>query len=202
MQDQAPLAEASAEVVLVTDLKQWAYCPRIVYYRCTMPGAGQATYKMEEGRAAQAMTESLELRRTLRQYGLDGARRRFGVWLTASRLGLTGKLDLLLELGSAAAVVDFKLTSGDPAENHRLQLAGYALLVEEGLGLSTEQGFLYRIPDGRVFRIEIAEGLRARALGAISAIRAIAVNRWCPDPTIVRNRCLECEYANYCADIW
>ena len=31
----------------VTDLKQWAYCRRIVYYQHRMPGVGKQTYKME-----------------------------------------------------------------------------------------------------------------------------------------------------------
>jgi len=36
----------------VTDLKQWAYCRRIVYYQQRMPGVGKPTYKMEEGKTA------------------------------------------------------------------------------------------------------------------------------------------------------
>jgi len=24
----------------------------------------------------------------------------------------------------------------------------------------------------------------------------------CPEPTDVRGRCVECEFANYCADLW
>ena len=39
----------------VTDLKQWAYCPRIVYFQQRMPGVGKQTYKMGEGKAAQDM---------------------------------------------------------------------------------------------------------------------------------------------------
>ena len=52
----------------VTDLKQWAYCRRIVYYQHRMPGVGKQTYKMGEGKAAQDMVEQLEMRRTLREY--------------------------------------------------------------------------------------------------------------------------------------
>lgn len=189
-------------IVPVTDLKQWAYCPRVVYYRLTMPGAGQATYKMKEGKAAQEMIETLEMRRTLNKYGLEGARRRFGLWLTAPKLGVSGKLDLLLETASGGTIVDFKLTSGSPAENHRLQLAGYVLLAEEALGLAVDQAFLYRIPDDRVFRIEISGELRRRAVEAIGAIREVAGSAWCPEATLVRSRCVECEYANYCGDVW
>jgi len=69
----------------VTDLKQWAYCRRIVYYQHRMPGAGAPTYKMQEGRRAQELIERLEVRRTLREYGLDAAERRFGLWLEDQR---------------------------------------------------------------------------------------------------------------------
>jgi CRISPR-associated exonuclease Cas4 len=190
------------EPVLVTDLKQWAYCPRIVFYRQTMPGAGKPTYKMEEGRSAQEMIEELEMRRTLREYGLEGARRRFGVWLEDDGVGLAGKLDLLLEGEREAAVVDFKLTAGDVAENHRLQLAGYAVLVEGALGLPVGRAFLYRIPDNRVFHVEVTGALRERVRRAVEAIRWMRNQQLCPEPTPVRGRCLECEYANYCGDVW
>src|SRR5437660_87239 len=116
--------------VIVTDLKQWAYCPRIVYYRHVMPGVSKPTFKMEEARSAQELIERLELRRGLREYGMESARRRFGLWLTDETLGLAGKVDLVLETDDSAAIVDFKLTSGEPGDNHRLQLAGYAMLVE------------------------------------------------------------------------
>ena len=79
----------------VTDLKQWAYCRRIVYYQHRMPGVGKQTYKMGEGKAAQDMVEQLEMRRTMREYGFEGAVRKFGVWLENKDLGLAGKLDLI-----------------------------------------------------------------------------------------------------------
>ena len=190
------------ELVLVGDLKQWGYCARIVYFRYTMGGAGRATYKMEEGKAAQEMIEGLEVRRGLAEYGVEWGRRRFGVWLKDEKLGLTGKLDLLLKGDGKGAPVEFKLTSGELGENHRLQLAGYALLVEAALGLRVEKGFLYRIPDGRVFGVDITEELREKAVRAVGAIREMAEREWCPEPTAVRQRCVECEYANYCGDVW
>ena len=190
------------EPVLVTDLKQWVYCPRIVYYRRTLGGAGRPTFKMEEGKAAQEMVEPLELRRTLKPYGLEGARRRLGVWLRDEELGLAGKIDMVVEGERAAAVVDFKLTSEEPRENHRLQLGGYALLAERALGLPVEVSFFYRIPDGRLFVLAVDEALRERVLAAVEGIRAMTREQWCPEATAVRQRCVECEYANFCGDVW
>jgi CRISPR-associated exonuclease Cas4 len=167
-----------------------------------MAGVGKPTFKMEEAVKAQELIERLELRRGLREYGMEAAKRHFGLWLTDQKLGLAGKVDLVLETDQAAAVVDFKLTSGEPGENHRLQLAGYAMLVEASVNKPVERGFLYRIPDNRLFAISIDQELRSRVLNAIGGICEIAERQLFPEPTSVRRRCVECEYANYCSDIW
>jgi CRISPR-associated exonuclease Cas4 len=134
------------ELIPVTDLKQWVYCPRIVYYQRVMPAVGKPTFKMKEAVAAQDLIESLEMRRGLTEYGLEAAQRRFNVWLRDERLGLSGKADLLLTSSDRTAVVDFKLTSGDVGENHRIQLAGYGLLAEAIYGVPARRGVLVPHP--------------------------------------------------------
>lgn len=190
------------DLIPVTDLKQWDYCARIVYYHRVMPAVGKPTYKMKEAIAAQELVESLEMRRCLKEYGFESASRRFNVWLKDEALGLSAKLDLVLQTESEVAVVDFKLTSREPGENHRLQLAGYSLLAERAYGLPSRYAFLYRIPDNRVFRIPITEELRRSIMRAVQDIRHMEETQSIPGATMVRARCAECEYANYCADIW
>ena len=126
---------------------------------------------MEEGKTAQDMVEQLETRRTMREYGFEGAVRRFGVWLENEDLGFAGKFDLLLETDTEAAIVEFKLTSGEVGHNHRLQLGGYSLLVEAEIGKPVKCGFVYRIPDGRVFPVPIDEGLRREVRQAMVDMR-------------------------------
>lgn len=186
----------------VTELKQWVYCQRIVYYHRVMPGIGQQTFKMKEALAAQDLVESLEMRRGLQAYGFAGARRRFGVWLSDEGLGLSAKTDLILEAEDRVAVVDFKLTSGEVGENHRMQLAGYSMLAEVAYGVPAAVAFLYRIPDNRIFAIEITAELRSAVSRAVSRIRDIEREQNFPPATAVRQRCVECEYMNYCADVW
>ena len=190
------------DLIPVTELKQWMYCERIVYYHRVMPGIGQSTFKMKEALAAQDLIEMLEMRRGMQAYGLDQARRHFGTWLRDNELGLSGKTDLILEAGERVAVVDFKLTSGDVGENHRMQLAGYSMLAEEAFGLPAEMAFLYRIPDNRVFAVQIGGELRKAVSEAVVGIRQMVENQWWPPATVVRKRCVECEYANYCGDVW
>ena len=126
----------------VTDIKQWAYCPRIPYYRHVMPVDFARTWKMERGRDIEAAVQAMEKRRGFRRYGLDHGERRFGVWLHSSRLGVAGKLDLLIVTDRAAFPVDFKDTEGGVRYNHRVQLAAYALIVEENLALTVPAAFV------------------------------------------------------------
>jgi CRISPR-associated exonuclease Cas4 len=194
---------ASALVALtVTDLKQWAYCPRIPFYRYVLPVERPVTYKMERGKAVQAAVEALERRRGFRAYGMKDGERLFGVWLRSERLGLSGKLDLLIRTPAACYPVDFKDTEGGLRRNHRVQLAAYALLVEETFRRPAPQGFLYLVPRKEVVAVPIAEPERAAVVQMLAEIRQMISREELPEPTAVRARCLTCEYQNYCADIW
>lgn len=196
---------AATAPIRMTDLKNWVYCRRVVYYHRVMPDAAPMTSKMRSGIKAQELVEKLELRRTLERYGFDGARRIYGTWLASEELGLSGRVDLALivEETGEAAVVDYKLTSGEPGDNHRMQLHGYAMLLEAANpGVQVSQAFLYRIPDDRVFAIPIEEVWRARVRSAVVGIGEMVAEQVLPDATDVRGRCVDCEFANYCGDVW
>ncbi len=90
-------------IFTVTDLKQYAYCPRVVFYTYCLPLIRPTTGKMEEGRLAHEEARGREERRTLRIYGLEEARRHFDVGVTSEELGLTGRIDLVLEVGGPDA---------------------------------------------------------------------------------------------------
>lgn len=197
-----PEAAATVLDLTVSDVKQFAYCPRIPYYRYVMPVGRAVTYKMEHGKTAHVDLELLERRRKLRAYGLHTGERRFGVWLVSSRLGLAGKLDLLIVTPRALYPVDFKDTEGPPRQNHLFQLAAYALLVEEEFGRPVDRGFIYLIPQKDIREFSLTEADKAEVLRMLGAIREAVERERLPEPTPVRSRCWDCEYQNYCADIW
>lgn len=193
--------EAGLELT-VTDLKQFAYCPRIPYYRYVLPVGFKRPYKMERGKDLQGAVEALERRRGYRKYRIDGGERLFGMWLRSQRLRLSGKLDLLIRTTSAAYPVDFKDTEGPLRANLRVQLATYALLVEDALGVKVPAAFVYFMPRRAVEEVAIDNRLRERAVDLVGRLRAMVTAERMPEPTEVRARCTDCEYRNYCADIW
>lgn len=188
--------------ITVGDLKQWAYCPRVAFYHRMMPGCGARTYKMDAGAKAQQWLEPKELRRSLSRYGFREGRRRNGVNLFDPALGLAGTVDWLIEDGTRAAVVECKLTAGDPSPNHVVQLAGYALLLERLYGWQVPVCFVHRVPDERLFPIPMGIRERETVWAVIASIRDMLIKESMPEATEVRTKCRDCEFVNFCGDIW
>lgn len=184
----------------MSDLKQWAYCPRIVYFAYVLPVERKTTYTMTVGAEQHLQLEQLENRRTLARYGLETGERRFRVSLTSVRLGLTGILDLLVVTSCGHYPVEFKDSPGGVAPNHRYQLAAYGLLVEETYQVPVRNGFVCLIPQKRVVSIPLTSGLRDRIRALLAEIRTTIAKDRTPPKTRMAARCRECEYRNYCGD--
>jgi CRISPR-associated exonuclease Cas4 len=121
-------------LIRVSELRQYTFCPRVIWHRVVMGQPTRETPKMELGRNAEDALLRLERRRRLRQYGLEQATRRFHVRLHSERLGLSGVCDLVLDLrprpdqdGVKSLPVDVKTTRGGVGRHHVVQLAAYAM---------------------------------------------------------------------------
>lgn len=188
----------------VVDLKQFDYCPRVVYYQYCLPDVRPTTYKMEAGIAAQDRVESLEPRRTLKAYGLAEGERRFNVALSSDDLGCSGQADMTIEtIGDDAEIipVDFKLSRREPGRHFKLQLACYGLMLEKQFGKPARRGFIYLIPSKRTVAVELTTRLRNEAKRKLGQMRTMILNQQMPAPTRQRNKCIECEFRRFCNDV-
>ena len=188
----------------VADLKQWVYCPRVLYYAICLPNIRPTTYKMEAGIEAGKSEEGREERRSLRPYGLEEGRREFDVALSSSRYGLRGKADLIVWINDPSpdtfVVVDYKL-SEVAGEHFKLQLMAYALMIEEMSGLPAKCGYLYFIPKRRSEKVQFTPRLREKLLMTLEAMHHMLHTELMPDPTPNRNKCLACEFRRFCNDV-
>lgn len=185
----------------VTDIKQWLYCPRLLFYTYCLPVPRRTTFKMHDGKEEHERTSDLEQRRSLRAYGLLQGERLFRVALSSPRLALSGHLDMLIVTDSEAIPVEFKSTRRSPGRNHRHQLAAYALLIEEKWHKPVWRAFFYLIPSRRASPVQIELADKQRVLRAVEDIRAMVAGERMPAPTRQHGRCVDCEYRLYCADV-
>lgn len=184
----------------VSDLKQWFYCPRVLYWTHLMPVDRNVTAKMEFARQSHQAVSLLEERRTLRRYRLQEATRHFHVSLSSLALGLTGKLDLLLATPEELVPVEFKDTLGEIRLNHRLQLAAYALLADEHYGGVVKRGFWVCVPRGTVRQVTLDASLKARVRAALQEMRRVVEEEIMPAPADLPAKCRDCEFRRFCGD--
>ena len=203
-------------VFTVTDLKQYAYCPRIVFYTYCLPLVRPTTGKMDEGRLAHEEARDRERRRTLRIYGLENARRHFDVWVASDQLGLTGRIDLVLEVapdspGPAVAPdssgpaewipVDYKQTARRAGPHLRRQLAAYSIMLEETWGGAVRRGFIYSLITRRAEEVLLTAALRREVRETVAAMREMVDRERMPDPPPSRKPCVNCEFRRFCNDV-
>lgn len=186
----------------VIDLKQYAYCPRILYYHTVLPAVRPLTYKMEAGIRAHVQAEGLEKRRSLQRYGLPAGERSFNVCLYSAALGLSGELDMLIETETELIPVDYKQAKR-VGPHFKLQLMAYGRLLEltHPAQKQVRRGFLYFIPKRAATAVPFTPSLRRQLEGAIAALRQIARQQLAPAPTPHVARCADCEFRRFCNDV-
>ncbi len=184
----------------VTDLKQYAYCPRILYFTYTQPLPHAKPSKVEEGKLAH---EALK-RRLLRRWPPRGLPKGREVWLDVpvahSEWRVRGKVDAVVLLGeSEAAVVDFKHSHQLP-EGWRLQVVLYGLLVEASLGYRVREGYIYLMRTRRGQRVPLTARWRAKVERLVQDVRRILEGSHWPEGATQLGRCVGCEFRRFCND--
>ncbi|MGI6615962.1 MAG: CRISPR-associated protein Cas4 [Dethiobacteria bacterium] len=186
----------------VTDLRQYIYCPRIVYFYYVLPIPRRVTRKMEYGHVEHIEISRLEKRRGFKAYGFLEGSRDFQVFLRSARLGLHGLLDMMITTTSGQIYpVEFKHSVSRYGLHQKYQLAAYAMLLEDQYCQPVRYGYLYIIPTKTAVPVEITTSMRNHVKKALSAIRNVIAEERIPGYVRSKSRCTDCEFKNYCADL-
>ncbi|GHO49671.1 CRISPR-associated protein Cas4 [Ktedonospora formicarum] len=191
----------------VTDLKQYLCCPRIPYYRYCLPDIRPVTYSMEVGIQSHREEEEKEARRSLQKYQIEQGERLFNYFAASELLGIKGQMDLVIITPSweaedkEAIIVDYKYSEQKAGPHFKLQLAAYALLLEEELQMPVRNGFLYSIPLRKAEKIAITVALRKKVRHVIQEIHQLLEREAFPVSTRTPHRCPTCEFRRFCNDM-
>ena len=186
----------------VSDIKQYIYCPRILYYYYVLPVPRRVTRKMEYGKLEHMEIQQLEKRRGLKPYGIMEGKRSFQISLSSARLGVHGVLDMMITSAEGNIYpVDFKHSLLKKDLHQKYQLAAYAMLLEETYQRPVRFGFLYLIPVKTIIPVEITASMREHVKKVISAIHNVVLDERMPAYVRSKRRCTDCEFRNYCADV-
>jgi CRISPR-associated exonuclease Cas4 len=74
--------------------------------------------------------------------------------------------------------------------------------VSARFGKPVPAGFIYQMTDDVVFRFGMCEPLLSEARAALSSLQSMIEKEIFPPATPIRARCTDCEYRNFCGDVF
>lgn len=180
------------------DLKNYTYCPRIIYWYYCAPVKFHKPYKMEWGAQMHEEERHKEIRRKLERYELASAELNFEYKL--SNDSITGKVDLLLISDQQYIPVEYKFTRACKMLAHKVQLYAYAWLIEQTFNTTVESGFLYYPRLKELEKVEIKPSHYRKVCDIIKGIQQIVRESSLPDVEFNENKCNSCEFQLFCND--
>jgi len=186
-------------ILTATDIRQYFYCPRKIYFMYVLRQRVPLTVKMSHGREVHERKY-----RPRKKEDLGRITRYYNLYLQDEKLGLSGLVEIVeVEEGKDTAKVLEVKTSGtfdreNIPEQYVAQVAVQVLLVERCLGLRVECAGVLFDDTGEVVWLDIGDDIKSRVLRAVDKIRRIILEEELPDPTPYAERCVSCEYANIC----
>jgi CRISPR-associated exonuclease Cas4 len=121
--------------------------------------------------------------------------------ISAEEIGLSGKVDQVLVYPTG--VVPIELKSGQaPKEgawdNHKIQLAAYALLLENIFKISIDAGYVKYIDEGVSRKIEINAFLKDQVKDLVKEVNTLLSARVLPKKCTNTNKCEKCGLKKIC----
>jgi len=196
-----PAAEPSP-LMPVRRLHNFLYCPRLFYYQWVEnlfvenedTVEGSTTHRNVD--KPSHFTDEMDLAERSSVRSLH---------LSSDHLGLTGKIDVLEDMGEGRELIDYK--KGSPArdqtgawapkENDTFQIAAYALLLREA-GIPVAKASIYYAEIRKRIPVQLDDALYEECLRVLDTARAIAESGKCPPPLVNDHRCLHCSAYSIC----
>jgi CRISPR-associated exonuclease Cas4 len=186
---QAPFWE-DADLVLISALEHWSYCPR----QCALIHVEQVwdenLYTLR-GRHAHEKVDLPEAERR------DGVRVERALPLWSDRLGLVGKADVVEFHGDVPYPVEYKHGPRRRHAHDDLQLCAQALCLEEMTGRPVPRGAVYHHSSRRRREVACDARLRTAVEEAVRQVRALLHSSRLPPP-VHDARCEHCSLRDSC----
>jgi CRISPR-associated protein Cas1 len=190
------------ELVPARMLNEHAYCPRLAYLEWVQ-GDFADNADTVEGRYHHRRVDA-------ERGALPGADELEGgtfharsVELSAPRLGLIARIDLIEADGEVVTPIDYKRGRAPEVpegawEPERVQLCAQALVLEENGYARVARGVLYFVGSRQRIEIAIDDALRARTLELLAELRASAARDVPPPPLVDSPKCPRCSLVGIC----
>ena len=184
-----------ADLIPASMVSDYAYCPRQCYIRWNegeFEECEDASDSADDSAGSDASNSKL----------IAGAGRT--VRLSALKLGLTCRINLMEGQGGARDVIPLLIKKGEAAgipgevyDSDRVRLCAQALVLREN-GFLCSAGLAYFSKSRKSVPVQFDEPLIARTEEIVARIRAMAAERKMPAPLLDSPKCNRCTFGGIC----
>ena len=180
-------------------IRQWCYCPRVVYYMELMNVNFHRPSWVQQGQDFHCLERKLWKRRNLARFKLNEGKTYHNLTLKDEELLLHGIVDMAIETDDAVYASEFKITADNKKRGDQLQLVAYAMLLEKRFSKPSPVGFL--IGKGKaLYEIKTSIEKRDDVLRIRDNIQKTLAHGMKPNTSATILQCCNCEYINFCND--
>ena len=180
-------------------IRQWCYCPRVVYYMELTKVTFHRPIWVKQGEQFHKIEKKLWERRNLSRFNLQNGKKHYNLTIKNESLGFHGIVDMAIETDKAIYPVEFKLSANSKKRGDQLQLSAYALLLEKHFGKPSPVGFLIG-GEKTVHTIDISTNHRRDVMKVSNDIKQMLLKGLKPASSATVHQCCACEYINFCND--
>lgn len=183
-------------------LRQYVFCPRIPFYRLTGNITPPMPLWVTLGKKYHIDREKLLKKRFFKTLEKEFVIQEviYSQKVEGKNLQLHGTIDALVITPNSYIPIEFKMSAKKPMPNHLIQLAGYALCLEEMFYKKISHGYLISEKRAKIFRINIDEELRQKVYNTLANIIQDVESGLKPDSNAKPSKCAQCEFINFCND--
>lgn len=193
------LSEDIIEFITVTDVKNYFFCKREVYINHIMDIREPKTESMSFSNISHVYFDLRKLPKSIRPKKIL-----MSVRLSSVLHRLAGVLDALI-ITEYGEFIPAEIKLGHPINEEapswdRMQLAAYALLIEDNYNKVVKRGVLYYIEHGTFEVVRITHGMKELVRNAIRDIHRMLVEEKIPSYRR-RGYCRGCWYSWICGEV-
>jgi CRISPR-associated exonuclease Cas4 len=186
--------------ITIVQLRQFSFCPRIPWYQVNSYAPVKENLWMTQGSEYHLDRESLLKKRLLKKFQNQKLEIKFRVNVFSKKYGIHGIVDAVLKNEEEVFPVEFKMNPNPHSQGTRNQLLGYILCLEEVYGKKVPMGFIISGKNAKVTEMKFSEEEKNKLVETIGKVRVVQESSFLPDSSASIEKCMQCEYLNFCND--
>ncbi len=188
-------------MIPVNLIRQYLFCPRIVYFNLLSNIKPVFPNHVEAGSRFHIKQDYLFSMRTFNKLKINYNVKLNNEYMEDESLFLNGIVDTAFICDNEVIPVEYKdINNNNIPYSHKMQLTAYGMLLSKKYHKPLKRGIVIYSNNMKHKEIIITEKDKTNLLEIIIKIQSMVEKAVFPESSAGEKQCLQCEYLNYCDD--